>query len=115
MPVEAAAPAGTAASTSISASSPPTGIVAPSGAMILTSVPATGDGISALTLSVTISTSDSSRSTLSPSALSQREITPSVTDSPSCGIVIGVAMTNYPHHLDRCGHTATHTPVYGLS
>src|SRR6266566_1789753 len=51
-----------------------------------TSRPSNGDGISALTLSVTTSTIGSSRRTVSPSALSQRSTVPSVTDSPSCGI-----------------------------
>src|SRR6266851_3529918 len=49
-------------------------------------MPATGLGTSALTLSVWISTSGSSRSTRSPGFFSQRPIVPSETDSPSCGM-----------------------------
>src|SRR5438477_3012353 len=51
-----------------------------------TSRPSKGEGISALTLSVTTSTLGPPRRTISPSALSQRSTLPSVTDSPSCGI-----------------------------
>src|SRR5215475_2255450 len=54
--------------------------------------PETGDGSSAVTLSVMISTRDSSRLTVSPSFLSQRPIVPSETDSPSCGMVMVVGM-----------------------
>ncbi len=60
--------------------------VVPSSAVISLSVPAKGDGISALTLSVVTSTSGSYFSTVSPGCLSQRPIVPSVTLSPSCGI-----------------------------
>ena len=42
------------------------------------------------TLSVAISTMGSSTSTLSPSALSQRVMVPSVTDSPRAGMTISV-------------------------
>ena len=58
---------------------------------MLTSVPATGDGISVSTLSVDTSTSGSSTSTLSPTFFSQRVTVPSVTDSPSSGISTEVA------------------------
>ena len=55
-------------------------------------MPATGDGISVSTLSVETSSSGSSTSTWSPSALSQRVTVPSVTDSPSAGMVtVGAA------------------------
>ena len=53
--------------------------------------PATGEGTSALTLSVEISTKASYFSTLSPTRLSQCETVPSVTVSPSWGIVIVVS------------------------
>ena len=52
---------------------------------------ATGEGSSALTLSVSTSARGSSNATSSPSAFSQRVIVPSVTLSPSWGIVTGVA------------------------
>ena len=70
------------------ASSPPTSTTSSSTALISTSTPATGDGISVSTLSVETSRSGSSISTLSPTSLSQRVTVPSVTLSPSCGIVI---------------------------
>src|SRR6266567_4133266 len=54
--------------------------------------PATGDGSSALILSVMISASDSSLSTQSPSFLSQAPTVPSATDSPSRGIFTGVGI-----------------------
>src|SRR5215207_8705500 len=54
-------------------------------------LPATGEGKSALTLSVSTSARGSSISTSSPSDLSQRVIVPSVTLSPSCGMVTGLA------------------------
>ena len=53
-------------------------------------VPATGDGISVSTLSVETSRRASSTATLSPTFLSQRVTVPSVTLSPSAGIVIMV-------------------------
>ena len=51
------------------------------------STPAAGDGISVSTLSVETSSSGSSTSTRSPSCLSQRVTVPSVTLSPSRGMV----------------------------
>ena len=71
----------------MTASSAPTGTVSSSWTRILVRVPATGEGISVSTLSVETSSSGSSTSTSSPSALSQRVTVPSVTDSPSAGIV----------------------------
>src|SRR5258708_9088188 len=61
--------------------------VSPSVAAILISLPSKGEGISAFTLSVTTSTRGSSRLTKSPSCLSHLSTVPSVTDSPSCGIL----------------------------
>src|ERR671920_2133394 len=69
----------------------PTSTVAPSGTRRFFMVPATGEGNSALTLSVSTSARGSSIATSSPSDLSQRVIVPSVTLSPSCGIVTGLA------------------------
>ncbi len=62
------------------------GTVSPSGTMISTRTPATGEGISASTLSVLISSRDSSTATVSPGAFSHDVIVPSVTVSPICGI-----------------------------
>src|SRR5215218_2419024 len=69
----------------------PTSTVVPSETRNFSIVPATGEGSSALTLSVSTSAKGSSISTSSPSALSQRVMVPSVTLSPSCGIVTGFA------------------------
>ncbi len=69
------------------ARSAPTGTVSSSLTRILVRVPATGEGISVSTLSVETSSSGSSTATSSPSAFSQRVTVPSVTDSPSAGIV----------------------------
>ena len=60
--------------------------VAPSCTLISVSLPATGDGISASTLSVEISKMGSSRWTVSPTFLSHLVIVPSVMDSPIWGI-----------------------------
>src|SRR6266702_697675 len=62
------------------------GTVSPEATWMRTRRPSNGEGISALTLSVTTSTMGSSRRTMSPSCFSQRSTVPSVTDSPSCGI-----------------------------
>ena len=64
--------------------------VAPSFTRISVSVPATGEGISASTLSVEISKIGSSRETVSPMFLSHLVMVPSVMDSPICGIVTSV-------------------------
>src|SRR5215204_2057677 len=77
--------------TATSTISVPTSTVEPSETRNFSMVPATGDGSSALTLSVSTSARGSSISTSSPSALSQRVMVPSVTLSPSCGIVTGFA------------------------
>ena len=78
------------------ASSAPTRIVSPSCARISVRVPDTGQGNSTLTLSVLISTIGSYFSTLSPGFLSQRSIVPSVTVSPTSGIVRVNAMRGLP-------------------
>ena len=70
----------------ISASSAPTWIVSPSAACTFTTVPATGAGTSASTLSVEISTSVSSAETESPSALCHSSTVPSLTESPIAGM-----------------------------
>src|SRR5919107_1151294 len=83
--------AGASPSAATRAISVPTSTVEPSETRNFSIVPATGEGSSALTLSVSTSARGSSISTSSPSALSQRVMVPSVTLSPSCGIVTGFA------------------------
>src|SRR5215208_3449563 len=86
-----ASAAGESPSSATSAISVPTSTFEPSETRNFSIVPATGEGNSALTLSVSTSARGSSISTSSPSDLSQRVIVPSVTLSPSCGIVTGLA------------------------
>src|SRR5215218_8039457 len=76
----------------ITASSAPTSTVSSAWTLIDWRTPETGEGTSVSTLSVEISNRGSSASTWSPSCLSQRVIVPSVIDSPSSGILIGVAI-----------------------
>src|SRR5215213_1997165 len=78
-------------SAATSAISVPTSTVVPSETRNFSILPATGEGSSAFTLSVSTSARGSSISTSSPSAFSQRVMVPSVTLSPSCGIVTGLA------------------------
>src|SRR5215208_6984294 len=66
----------------------PTVTVSPASARISVIVPLAGEGTSASTLSVEISTIVSSTSTLSPAALAHSRIVPSDTDSPIWGIVM---------------------------
>ncbi|CAB4698209.1 unannotated protein [freshwater metagenome] len=75
------------APSAITASSAPTATVESTATIIFCKTPATGDGISVSTLSVETSRSGSSTAITSPSFLSQRVTVPSVTDSPSAGIV----------------------------
>src|SRR5689334_15763602 len=81
--------ASTAASppSSITRISVPTGTVAPSSTFNSLMTPAAGEGISAFTLSVMTSASDSYFSILSPGCFSHLPIVPSVTLSPSWGMV----------------------------
>ena len=74
------------------ASSAPTSTVSSSLTLISSRVPATGEGISVSTLSVETSSSASSTSTESPGCFSHRVTVPSVTLSPSCGSLTGVAI-----------------------
>ena len=74
-----------AAPSSTRAKSAPTSTVSPSAAMISPSLPATGDGTSNVTLSVSSSTIGSSAATASPAFFIQRAIVASLTDSPSVG------------------------------
>src|ERR1700735_184036 len=76
--------------------------VAPSWTLISVRVPATGDGISASTLSVEISKMGSSRETVSPTFLSHLVMVPSVMDSPIWGI-----MTSVPGPASAAGVAGT--------
>ena len=71
----------------------PTGATSPSPTRISRSTPSTADGTSASTLSVDTSNSVSSTATPSPGCLYHRTIVPSVTVSPSWGIVTRVVVT----------------------
>ncbi|CAB4994257.1 unannotated protein [freshwater metagenome] len=68
----------------------PTATVVSTATSIARSVPATGEGISVSTLSVETSRRASSTAMESPTFLSQRVTVPSLTDSPSAGIVMTV-------------------------
>ncbi|CAB4607991.1 unannotated protein [freshwater metagenome] len=76
--------------TPISPRRAPTATVVSTATSIARSVPATGEGISVSTLSVETSRRASSTAMESPTFLSQRVTVPSLTDSPSAGIVITV-------------------------
>ena len=79
--------AGTAPASPMIATTPPTATVLSVAATISRSTPLAGDGISVSTLSVETSRSGSSTLTVSPTFLSQRVTVPSVTLSPSAGMV----------------------------
>ena len=74
----------------------PTSTRSPSLARISASTPATGDGTSVSTLSVDTSKSASSRATSSPTCLNHRVMVPSVTVSPSWGIMTSAISSPYP-------------------
>src|ERR1700722_17074331 len=65
----------------------PTSTVSPSSTRMAVRTPPAGDGTSESTLSVDTSNSGSSRATWSPTALYHLVMVPSVTVSPSCGMV----------------------------
>src|SRR5262245_5203949 len=94
----AAVAAGAGAEAACSPASPMTattvliGTVWPSLTLISVSVPATGEGISASTLSVEISKIGSSRLTVSPTFLSHLVMVPSAMDSPIWGMMTEVDM-----------------------
>src|ERR1700688_545435 len=71
----------------------PVATVSPSLTISSRITPVTGDGTSALTLSVETSTNASYFSTESPIFFSHCATVPSVTVSPNCGIVIVVILT----------------------
>src|SRR5262245_58059045 len=76
----------------ITTSSVPTGTTSPSATSTFRTVPAYGDGISTVALSVWISTSGSSSPICWPSATSQRATSPSVSPSPRSGSLKSYAM-----------------------
>src|SRR2546428_13700156 len=100
------------------ARSVPIGTVWPSSTLTSLSVPATGDGISVFTLSVWTSTRRSYLFTLSPGCFSHFPIVPSVTDSPSLGILSSKAISLPPlvrgelAHLGRDLRRIGHEPVF---
>ena len=73
----------------------------PSGATISLIVPETGEGSSTLTLSVLTSTMGSYFSTRSPGCLSQRSMVPSVTVSPTWGMVKSIAIRRLRLSVNR--------------
>ncbi len=94
--VSAAAPAAPASILAITA---PTPMVSPSATSKLLMTPATGDGTSTLTLSVSSSTIASSAATLSPTFFMNWPTVASVTNSPSAGTVTSCVP---PPGLCRC-------------
>src|SRR5258708_398152 len=75
---------------SITASTVPTGTVVPGSTRIALSTPLAMAGISVVTLSVSTSKSGSSALTGSPTFLYQLATVPSVTVSPSCGMITSI-------------------------
>src|SRR5664279_2843676 len=82
-----ASPPATDPSPPMTARVTPTSTVSPSSTRMEVSTPAAGDGTSESTLSVDTSNRGSSLATVSPTALSHLVMVPSVTVSPSWGIV----------------------------
>src|SRR5262245_51763622 len=76
---------------SITASTVPTGTVWPASTRIAFTTPATIEGTSVVTLSVSTSNSGSSAFTVSPTFLYQLATVPSVTVSPSWGMITSIA------------------------
>src|SRR4029453_14465018 len=85
-----ASSAGAAPSGAITASFVPTSTVSPSCTRICWTTPVPGLGPSVSTLSVEISSSDSSAATGSPSCLSHFVIVPSETETPICGMTTSI-------------------------
>ena len=84
---------GAAPSPPITTSTVPTGTTSPSATRIRETVPAAGEGISTVVLSVWISTSGSSSATSCPSDTSHRAISPSVSPSPRSGSLNSYAIS----------------------
>ena len=76
----------------------PTGTVSPAGTRISSSTPSYGLGISESTLSVDTSNSGSSNAIVSPTCLSQLPTVPSVTVSPSLGMVMSCTSPPSPRN-----------------
>ena len=89
----------------MTASTTPTSTVSPSCTLISVRVPLTGDGTSESTLSVDTSKSGSSSATESPTSLNHFVIVPSVTVSPSWGIVMSAICGS------SCGYPCRARPV----
>ena len=90
--------AGALSAAPMTASSAPTRTVSSSCALIESRTPDAGAGISVSTLSVEISSSGSSATTVSPTFFSQRVIVPSVTLSPSWGMVTETDICTAPSY-----------------
>ena len=88
----------------------PTSTVSSSGTRISSRTPDAGEGTSVSTLSVATSSRGSSASTVSPTALSQEETVPSVTDSPRAGIVTSVPSAEPP----ACGAAGAGASAAGV-
>ena len=88
----AGAGAGALAPSSMIAITAPTSTVSPTATTCCDITPATGEGTSTATLSVSRLAIGSSTATASPGCLSHSAIVPSVTDSPRTGTLISVAM-----------------------
>src|SRR5687768_11123887 len=110
----AGAGAGAAPESPMRARTVPTSTVSPSGTRISFNTPATGEGTSESTLSVETSNSTSSSLMLSPTFLNQRVMVPSVTVSPSWGIVMS-AIGGGESFLDLAVQGATGHGEHGLA
>src|SRR5215211_8301476 len=86
------ATAGVAPSSPMTTRTVPTGTIWPSSTRICATLPAAGDGISTVVLSVCTSTSGSSSAISWPTETSQRAISPSVRPSPRSGSLNSYAM-----------------------
>src|SRR4249919_959809 len=82
-------------------STAPTGATSPSATKIRSTVPAYGEGMSTVVLSVWISTSGSSSAISWPSATSHRLTSPSVRPSPRSGSLNDLAMSGDCREADR--------------
>src|SRR5437763_15185745 len=97
------------------ASSVPTSTVAPGSTSISATRPEAGDGISASTLSVEISTIASTAFTQSPTRLRHSTIVPSATDTPICGMftstVVVLVFDELTAILLHVVHLPAHDPL----
>src|SRR5262249_34200464 len=102
----AAAGAAPAEPSPMTASFTPTATVSPSGTRISLTTPDVGDGTSESTLSVETSNSGSSAWICSPTCLNHLVIVPSVTVSPSWGIVTSTQQVLSRTSRAGCGRSA---------